>query len=143
MRFGRTITAALAAGALTAAAVAAAVFLPADIDAADIRVIDGDTIEWRDEKWRLIGWDAPEISRPKCIGERRKGEAATRRLRAMIDGATIIRIENRQGADFYGRRLATVAIDGQDAGALLAAEGLAKPAPDGHRQDWCTFIWQD
>lgn len=112
-----------------------------DPSANEIRVIDGDTVEWRGTHYRLAHWDAPEIFRPKCIGERRKGRAATARLREMIDAAGAIEFANIQPEpDFFGRTVADLVLDGRVAGAMLAAEGLAKWSDDGSRQDWCTFV---
>lgn len=123
----------------------AVAFCPAatagDAVAAGIRVIDGDTIERGGVHYRLLGWDAPEIFRPKCIGERRKGQAATARLRALIDAAGTIRIVDSGEEDFFRRELASLMLDGVNAGYLLSREGLAKWSPDGSRQDWCTKIW--
>lgn len=121
---------------------------PAGLNTASIRVIDGDSFAVGAVRYRLHGWDAPEARRPRCnglsckrwcIGERRKGEAATAALRALLDGAGAVRIAPVDGRDIYSRHLAILLIDGRDAGALLAARGLAKPSLDGARADWCTF----
>lgn len=136
----RMIAAALGIG--LAGVIISALVTPS-VTPSDIDVVDGDTIGWRGERYRFRNWDAPE-TRPgqfKCIGERRKGERATQALRHMIDSAARLRIVDASpGRDFFGRRLATLRVDGEDAGKVLAGQGLAKPSPDGRQQDWCTFV---
>lgn len=70
----------------------------------------------RQHKIRLQGIDAPELGQPF-------GRVARDRLAALAKGkAAEIR---GQGKDRYGRLLASVAIEGDDLGRRLVAEGLA------------------
>ncbi len=100
-----------------------------------VRVIDGDTIDIAGERVRLLGIDAPEVFSPACPAEKALGLAASRRVRALIAAARTIEA-TREGTDRYGRTLARVYLDGQDLGALLIADDLAKPWP-GHKVDFC------
>lgn len=106
--------------------------------AADIYVIDGDTIVVSGEHIRIANIDAPEILHFKCTAEYRLGERAKARMEVIVaSGAlTIARGDHGRMRDRYGRSLGRVMIDGQDAGAMLVAEGLAHWW-DGRRHPWC------
>jgi len=101
-------------------------------------VIDGDTIRWAGHTIRLEDIDAPEIRDFKCSSELALGNQATERLRELMGSPNIelIRTGGRD-EDRYGRKLRVVS-DGQHSlGAILVAEGLARPW-DGARRSWCT-----
>lgn len=108
------------------------------------RVIDGDTVildclgvgQFRA---RLMGFDTPETHRPRCNREALLGQAATRRLRALLDTPAGFSVE-LGGWDRYERRLITIAINGRDVGETLIAEGLAFPYQRGRRPDWCAHL---
>lgn len=108
------------------------------------RVIDGDTVildclgvgQFRA---RLMGFDTPETHRPRCNREALLGQAATRRLRALLDTPAGFSVE-LGGWDRYERRLITIAINGRDVGETLIAEGLALPYQRGRRPDWCAHL---
>lgn len=87
-------------------------------------VVDGDTIWLGGEKIRFLGIDAPEVGNTAdCLKEKRIGTVATERMAEIVSsGAIELR---RRGQDRYGRTLATVLVDGRDAGEILRAEGLA------------------
>jgi endonuclease YncB( thermonuclease family) len=109
-----------------------------------VRMIDGDTVdldclgEGR-FRARLMGFDTPETHRPGCAEEALLGQAATRRLRALVSDGR--RIEARLGRwDRYERRLVELSVDGRDVGARLIAEGLALPYEGGRRIDWCARL---
>lgn len=108
------------------------------------RVVDGDTVildclgagQFRA---RLMGFDTPETHRPRCNREALLGQAATRRLRALLDTPAGFSVE-LGGWDRYDRRLITIAINGRDVGETLIAEGLALPYQRGRRPDWCAHL---
>lgn len=105
------------------------------------RVIDGDTVSlWCPGRGlrpvRLLGFDTPELSSPRCAAEYARAQAAAWHLRWLLltgGGMTL----DFAGTDRYGRQLAEVSIDGQPlAGAMIAA-GHARPYAGGPRQEWC------
>ena len=99
-----------------------------------VSVHDGDTIRCDGEKVRIANIDAPELpGSPKCQDRRvsyawcdyRAGEAARVALVRLVSRGPV-RI-TRLGTDAYGRTLATISVNGVDAGDYLIAQGLAKP----------------
>lgn len=105
------------------------------------RVIDGDTFEWGGERVRLANIDAPELRGGKCDAERRLARVAARRLSELLAGGvfTVVPGDPADGRrrDRHGRLLAVVERDGTDLGAVLVAEGLARPW-SGRREPWCS-----
>ncbi len=97
-------------------------------------VHDGDTIRCGRERVRIANIDAPELpDSPKCQDRRQSyawcdfaaGEASRVTLvRFVSRGRVMI---TRLGTDPYGRTLATISVNGVDAGDYLIAQGLAKP----------------
>ena len=97
-------------------------------------VHDGDTIRCGRERVRIANIDSPELpDRPKCQDRRRSyawgGFAAGETSRGGLGrqpsrGRVMI---ERLGTDPYGRTLATVSVNGLDAGDYLISQGLAKP----------------
>jgi endonuclease YncB( thermonuclease family) len=58
------------------------------IQSSPIEVIDGDTVRFEGAVYRLVGIDTPERGdKARCDDERRRAEAATTRLRALIGSA--------------------------------------------------------
>lgn len=106
--------------------------------AAATRAIDGDTIEISGETIRLLNIDTPEIRHAQCDAERRLGLVAKQRMQALLNAGplTISRGDGGRMTDKYGRTLAVVAVDGEDIGTILIAEGLARPWA-GRRMPWC------
>lgn len=102
--------------------------------------VDGDTVVIDRELIRIANIDAPEIGHPKCDAELRLGQVASRRMAELLGSGEIVvhRGDPKDGRlkDRYGRTLATVTIDGRDAGEILIAEGLARPWT-GRRRPWC------
>lgn len=95
---------------------------------------DGDTIRCGSERIRIRNIDAPEMpDSPKCHDNRtayawcdyKAGAAAKAALIQFLTKGTIY-IE-RTGTDKYGRTLATIRVNGADAGDYLIGKGLAKP----------------
>lgn len=99
-------------------------------------VVDGDTLWLSGTKIRIEGIDAAEIGQAKCAAERIRGEAAKRRLIALVNSGPF-RLE-RKGADedVYGRKLRRLVRGQQSLGDVLITEGLAR-AWDGKRRSWC------
>jgi len=97
-------------------------------------VHDGDTARLcSGERVRIANIDAPEMpGSPKCEDRRRRGWCDYRLARESRDALRILlgrgtpRIE-RNGVDRYGRTLARLSVNGQDAGSYLIARGLARP----------------
>ena len=102
-----------------------------------VRVIDGDTISLDDGRpnVRLLGFNSPETgNRARCDAERKKGEAAKRRLRELVSSGrsdfhqvACSCAPGTEGTDAcnFGRRCGTLRVDGVDVGATLIGEGLA------------------
>ncbi|EIZ77991.1 hypothetical protein WSK_3467 [Novosphingobium sp. Rr 2-17] len=104
-------------------------------------VHDGDTVRLcSGERIRLVGIDAPERpGSPRCTSasrrrlarsrnpawcDYRRGEASRVSLQALLarGGVTIV----RTGTDRYGRTLARLSVNGQDAGAYQIQRGYAR-----------------
>lgn len=99
-------------------------------------VVDGDTFWFQSKKIRIADIDAPELSPPRCEVEREKGEAAKRRLLALLNGGKFSIVSDGRDEDRYGRELRIVTRNGRSIGALLVEENLARRW-DGLRQPWC------
>lgn len=107
-------------------------------------VVDGDTLACGRDRVRLIGLDAPELTKAKCPGEFYAASAAQDRLGEIIASAGWILVpkltSRRQPAKGkYGRALAwLITGTGQDAAQIMIAEGHAR-AYDGRskRKGWC------
>jgi endonuclease YncB( thermonuclease family) len=94
-------------------------------------VIDGDTIEIRGERIRILDIDAPE-SRQTCSrtdgAQWRCGQQAALALSDWIGQQTVACATTKR--DKYGRWLARCAVNGQDLGEWMAAEGWVVPFRD-------------
>ena len=99
-------------------------------------VVDGDTFYFGRDKVRIAGIDAPETHPPRCAAEARLGEAATHRLRDLLNSGEISLSMIDRDEDMYGRKLRNVAAGGADVGAVLIGEGLARDFAGG-RRSWC------
>lgn len=99
-------------------------------------VVDGDTFWFQRKKIRIADIDAPELSPPRCEVERAKGEAAKRRLLALLNAGKFSLILNDRDEDRYGRELRIVTRSGRSIGDILVEEGLARQW-DGGRRPWC------
>lgn len=109
------------------------ILLAAAIVCSPVTVHDGDSIRCGRERIRLVNIDAPELpDSPKCKDYRRSYawcdfDARYRSrdaLRGFLSRGKVM-IE-RAGVDRYGRTLASVTVNGQDAGAYLVSVGLAR-----------------
>lgn len=90
------------------------------------QVTDGDSLRIDGVRVRLHGIDAPE-SGQRCLDAEgaawRCGRAATRALRARIDGGSVRC--RRVGADSYGRTVARCSLRGRDLNAWMVKQGWA------------------
>lgn len=97
-------------------------------------VHDGDTIRTCEgERVRIANIDAPELpDSPKCVDRRRRGwcdydlARRSRQALAAFLRSRPVQIE-RIGTDAYGRTLATLSVNGRDAGEYLVSLGMARP----------------
>ena len=99
-------------------------------------MVDGDTFWFRGQKIRMADIDAPELSPPRCAGEREKGEAAKKRLLALLNADPFSLSTGAENADRYGRKLRVVSRNGRSLGAILVEEKLVRRW-DGRRRSWC------
>lgn len=100
-------------------------------------VIDGDTVRYQGERIRLLDIDAPETRGAQCAAEADRGRRATLRLQELLnEGPFEVVRQGSRDVDVYGRQLRVLARDGRSFGAILVAEGLARPW-DGARRSWC------
>ena len=99
-------------------------------------VLDGDTFRFRGARIRVADIDTPELSPPRCEHERRLGEAARRRLHALLNAGPFSLASIDRDEDRYGRKLRIVTRAGRSLGEDLIAEGLARRW-DGARRSWC------
>jgi endonuclease YncB( thermonuclease family) len=117
-----------------------------------IEVIDGDTIRAHDRTVRLVGFDAPESGfRARCEAERTLAAKAAFRLRQLVSRGgldlTLIPCSCRAGTEGtprcnYGRACGILTAAGDDVGAILISEGLARRYVCGRtscpkREPWC------
>lgn len=97
-----------------------------------LQVHDGDSIRCGSERIRIENIDAPELpDSPKCHPRRsyawcdyQAGYAARDALASFLSRGTVM--VQRTGTDRYGRTLARVSVNGQDAGAWLVSKNFAR-----------------
>ena len=103
---------------------------------------DGDTcyvmIEGNKAKIRLLELDTPEISKPKCEAEFELGLEARDYLNNLIANASSVEIKTNYEKDYFGRTLAHLIIDGEDASAKIRSNDLGVIYQRGNKQDWCS-----
>lgn len=100
-------------------------------------VIDGDTLDdlASNVRYRVANIDAPETD-STCYREADRARQAKWALIGLVRRARVVSVRPTFRFDRYGRRVAFVLIDGQDAGRWLVAQGLAVPWR-GRRKRWC------
>ena len=103
---------------------------------------DGDTcyvmIDGNKAKIRLLELDTPEISKPKCEAELELGLEARDYLNNLIANASLVEIKTEYEKDYFGRTLAHLIIDGEDASAKIRNNDLGVIYERGNKQDWCS-----
>ena len=103
---------------------------------------DGDTcyvmIDGTKAKIRLLELDTPEISKPKCEAELELGLEARDYLNNLITNASSVEIKTEHEKDYFGRTLAHLIIDGEDASAKIRNNDLGVIYERGNKQDWCS-----
>ena len=103
---------------------------------------DGDTcyvmIDGNKAKIRLLDLDTPEISKPKCEAELELGLEARDYLNNLIANASSVEIKTDYEKDYFGRTLAHLIIDGEDASAKIRNNDLGVIYERGNKQDWCS-----
>ena len=119
-----------------AAALKAKPGAPQALSAGQIQVIDADTIRvsGRTGDVRLNGISTPQTQRAQCDAERERGYAAMRRLRSIVESASLELQQvacacppNTEGSEACnaGRRCGILRANGWDVGERFIAEGLA------------------
>lgn len=102
-------------------------------------VTDGDTFRLTSgERIRIADIDAPETQtrQAKCRREIKRGEAASRDARTLLEGKTVTFV--RVGRS-YNRTVARVRLNGRDLGETLIARGAARPwLRRQPKPDWCS-----
>src|SRR5260370_33725914 len=101
-----------------------------------IEVIDGDAVRMNGTVYRASRIYARRGDLARCDDERRRAEAATARLRALIveGDAHLVRVAcacrpGQEGSRYcnYGGLCGSLSIGGRDVGSVLISEGLAHP----------------
>lgn len=98
--------------------------------------MDGYTFWMQGQKIRIADIDAPETHPPRCPYEADLGARATERLKDLLSQGPVELVVADRDTDRYGRLLRVVERNGESLGAVLVAEGMARPWT-GSRQPWC------
>lgn len=110
-----------------------------------VQVVDGDTVKVQGENVRLMGFDTPEIFRPKCAREKALGKEASLYLWQLLrqaDDTKLVLERKSDGTarrDKYQRLLGRLYVNGIDVGALQIRAGFARPYSGGKRKGWCGY----
>ena len=103
---------------------------------------DGDTcyvmIDGTKAKIRLLELDTHELSKPKCEAELELGLEARDYLNNLIINASSVEIKTDYEKDYFGRTLAHLIIDGEDASAKIISSNLGVVYERGNKKDWCS-----
>ncbi len=99
-------------------------------------VVDGDTLYYQGAKIRIADIDTPETHPSRCAEEARLGDAATRRLHALVNAGPFSLQSIDRDVDIYGRKLRLVKRGGVSIGKDLVDQGLARWY-EGGRKSWC------
>lgn len=146
MRVALVFIASLLSGLAGHTATAEEERLPGPIPARVLRVVDGDTVVVRARIWlgqdvetsvRVAGIDTPE-KRGKCDSERQAADRAQAFTAQRLEVESWVALHDVI-ADKYGKRVVAriVTPAGEDIGAALIAQGLARPYGGRTKQPWC------
>ena len=103
---------------------------------------DGDTcyviVNESNTKIRLLELDTPEIANPKCEAEKNLGLEARDYINSLIENALTIEFKTDYQEDYFGRILAYLIIDGEDASQKLVETGLGVVYDRNNKKDGCS-----
>ena len=103
------------------------------------RIVDGDTISTtqRPRKYfRLVGYDAPEITRPRCEAELLHGARAKLYLKGLLESPNLLFLDTGN-LDRYGRNLVHFWLGGRRVSELMITAGYGVESNGKSRIDWC------
>lgn len=106
------------------------------------RIVDGDTISTTARPrtyYRLAGYDAPEITRPRCDKELVAGAAAKRKLEALLKSDNLVWF-NSGKLDRYNRPLVYIWINGSPVSTLMISSNLGVPSDGKRKPKWCSIL---
>ena len=107
-----------------------------------VRVLDADVLIIDGQHLRLANAYGPEsLLHARCWAESLASDRAAEYVRQLVDRARTYAFALTDKTDDYGRKYATVSIDGADLGDILYDQGFAA-RPSTPRFDWCQPISQ-
>jgi endonuclease YncB( thermonuclease family) len=140
----------LLAGVVSPAAAKSAHVWHGPYPATVARVVDGDTLHVVAHVWpgidvpvsvRLADVDTPEVSRPKCPAERKKGLLASEFVKGAVPPGTHIELSDVRAGKYAGRVVARIFLPTSNGpvslGQWLVARHLAAPYQGRRKPDWC------
>ncbi len=102
---------------------------------------DGDTcyviIDGNKAKIRLLELDTAEISKPKCKAKLELGIEAWDYLNNLIANASSIEVKTDHVKDYFGRTLAYLNIDDEDASAKIRSNNFGVKYDTKNKINWC------
>jgi endonuclease YncB( thermonuclease family) len=102
-----------------------------------ITIVDGDTVRMDGVSYRLLGFDTPETYYARCARERQWGNAASARLKELIEHSAT-RLEVVAGSCKWRRKCAKLFIQEGNVADIMISEGHAVPYNGrGKRKNWC------
>lgn len=106
------------------------------------RIVDGDTISTtqRPRKYfRLVGYDAPEITRPRCEAELLHGARAKLYLKGLLESPNLLLLDTGD-LDRYGRNLVHFWVGGKRVADLMIKAGYGVESNGKSRPNWCAHL---
>ena len=108
------------------------------LSASEVTAVDGDTLDHGEDQYRLVRFDMPETTWPQCHAEKALGLKAKAMPTELIQTADQIELVIQPNLYVHDLFLAVGRVAGQDVGAILISEGLARPYSGGKRRSWCS-----